>query len=55
MGMRCERRRTEVWQDVGRGRQDRCHTCVGTAPFAEPLPLELAHPEELRTSQDDVV
>ena len=37
------------------GRQDRCHTCVGTTSSAEPLSLELAYPEELRTSQDDAV
>ena len=31
------------------------HTCVRTASSAEPLPLELAYPEELRTRQDDAV
>ena len=55
MGMRREGIRTEVRQDVGRRRQDRCHTCVGTAASAEPLPLGLTHPEELRAGQDDAV
>ena len=55
MGMRRERIRTEIRQDVGRGHQDRCHTCVGTTSSAEPLPVELTYPEELRTSQDDAV
>ena len=46
----------EIWEcDVvrdsakrGQRRQDRCHTCVGTAASAEPLPRELTHLEELR-------
>ena len=55
MGMRSEGTRTEIRQDVGRRRQDGCHTCVGTAASAEPLSLELTHPEELRASQGDAV
>ena len=47
--------RTEIRQDVGRRRQDRCHTCSGTVASAEPLPLELTHPEEVCASQDDAV
>ena len=40
---------TEIRKDVGRRRQDRCHTCIGTVASAEPLP------EELCASQDDAV
>ena len=33
----------------------RCHICVVSASSAEPLSLELAHFEELCSSQDDVI
>ena len=52
--MRREGIGTEIRQDVGRRRKN-CHTCVGTAASAEPLPVELTHPEELRAGQDDAV
>ena len=48
-------KRTEIRKDVGRRRQDRCHTCIGTVASAEPQPLELTHPEEQREGQDDAV
>ena len=50
-----KRIRAEIRQDVRRRRQDRRFTCVVTASSAEPLPLEFAHPEKLRTSQDDAI
>ena len=46
---------TEIRQDVGRRRQVRCHPCVGTAARAEPLPLELTHPDAARRAQADTV
>ena len=47
-----EKERIEVRQESGRRGQDWCHTCVGTASIAEPLPLEIPHLEELRAGQD---
>ena len=35
--------------------KNRRFPCVVTGPSAEPLPLEFAHLEELRTNQDDVI
>ena len=35
--------RREVRQESGRRGQDWCHTCVGTASIAKPLPLEIPH------------
>ena len=49
------KRAESIRQNVGRRRQDRSHTCVGTAARAEPLPLERTHLEDLPASQDDAV
>ena len=52
LGVRRERERTEIPESPGRRRQDRCNPRIGTAVSAEPLPLELAHPEERRAVED---
>ena len=46
-----ERIRTKNRECIGRRRQGRCHPRIGTAVSVEPLPLELAHPEEQHARQ----
>ena len=54
--VRRERIRPEIRESFGRGRHTRRHPRTGsTTVSAEPLPLELAHFEELHTGQDDAL
>ena len=46
LGVRRERVRTKIQENIGRRSQDRCHLRMGTTVKTEPLPLKLARLEE---------